>query len=180
MIVEFTKPTTVEGPVVVLYLDLETNSVGVSKKQIKRHPGLLWASEGRFWAARGCSGKHIRTLERIGIELLNLTITETSSTKPRRANRSLQGSQRSWESKHVYEEEDQTKRNESNQVKSNQTDRPIDRPTDQPTNQEEKEQTNKQTNKHTDKQTKAIYYQQYSKEQKPIPGSVQINSKNVC
>ena len=29
-------------------------------------------------------------------ELLNLTITEISSTKPRRANRNSQGSQRSW------------------------------------------------------------------------------------
>ena len=29
-------------------------------------------------------------------ELLNLTITEISSTKPRRANRNAQGSQRSW------------------------------------------------------------------------------------
>ena len=33
---------------------------------------------------------------RNGTEFLNLTITEISSTKPRRANRNSQGSQRSW------------------------------------------------------------------------------------
>ena len=45
---------------------------------------------------RGSFQSHLGGLGRNSTELLNRTITEISSTKPRRANRNSQGSQRSW------------------------------------------------------------------------------------
>ena len=56
----------------------------------------------------------------------SLTITETSSIKPRRPNRNSQGAQRSRETKHVRKASNQIKRNEVNQPTNNH---PISQPT---------------------------------------------------
>ena len=58
-------------------------------------------------------------LGRIGIELLSLTITETSSIKPRRANRNSQGSQRPGEGNQACAKGTKpNKSKEQNQMKS--------------------------------------------------------------
>ena len=70
---------------------------------------------------RGSFQSHLGGLGRNSTELLNRTITEISSTKPRRANRNSQGAQRSWEAKHVRKASNQIKPNEVNQPTNNQS-----------------------------------------------------------
>ena len=74
---------------------------------------------------RGNFQSHLDGLGRNSTELLNRTITEISSTKPRRANRNSQGSQR-----RKIKKNDRTKPN--NQSPNNQSiDRSINRSIDQ-------------------------------------------------
>ena len=79
-----------------------------------------WVSvSGNFWWWRAQVDKGTvaqvgkRTVTQVG----KRTITETSSTELRRANRSLQGSQRSWENKNVYETSNKIKQNETKRTK---------------------------------------------------------------
>ena len=96
---------------------------------------------------RGSFQSHLGGLGRKSTELLNLTITEISSTKPRRANKNSQGSQRSWP-----QGAKSKKRTRGSQISSHPTiDRSIDRSIHRSINESTSSQV-KTSNKKTHRQ----------------------------
>ena len=89
------------------------------------------------------------SLGRSSAELLNLTITETSSIKLRRANRNSQGSQRSWAQGTKSNKTNMRDRIETNSQSTNN--QSINRSIEQSINQSINQPTNQSINQSIDK-----------------------------